>query len=94
VEGATAARRWSAHLWHARALRLIVYALPVALSLGFVHVVTSVATAPTASLWSFLIWWLGVSLGASVVVSLAYAAFRRLLPLGALLELSLASASS
>ena len=42
-----------------------------------------------ASLWVFLVWWLAMSLSATAVVSLVYALSRRLLPLGALLELSL-----
>jgi hypothetical protein len=82
-------QRWSAHPWRARAVRLTVYALPVALSLGFVHVATSVTAPPTASLWLFLAWWLAVSAGATVLVSVVYAVSRRLLPLAALLELSL-----
>ena len=53
------------------------------------HVATSLTAPPTGSLWIFLLWWLGVSLLATVVVSLVYAVSRRLLPLGALLELSL-----
>jgi len=81
--------RWSAHPWRARAVRLLVYAIPVALSLAFVHVATSITSPPTASLWVYLLWWLSISLGATVVVSLVYAVSRRLLPLGALLDLSL-----
>ena len=84
-----AAGRWSVHPWRARAVRLTVYALPVVLSLAFVHLGTSVVAAPTASLWLFLVWWLAMSVGATVVVSVVYAFTRRLLPLGALLELSL-----
>src|SRR5881398_3715078 len=38
---------------------------------------------------SVLAWWLGVSLTATVVVAAVYALTRRLLPLGALLGLSL-----
>ena len=81
--------RWSAHPWRARGLRLLVYALPIAGSLAFVRLATSVVAVPTASLWMFLLWWLGMSLAATGVVSLVYAVSRRLLPLGALLDLSL-----
>ncbi len=81
--------RWAAHPWRARSVRLLVYAFPVALSLAFVHVATSITSPPTASLWVFLLWWLGISAMATVVVSAVYAFSRRLLPLGALLELSL-----
>src|ERR671924_1974513 len=82
-------RRWDAHPWRARGLRLLVYVLPIAGSLGFVHLVTSLTGVPTSSLAVFLLWWFGVSLLATGVVSVVYAASRRLLPLGALLELSL-----
>ena len=44
---------------------------------------------PTKSLWVFLAWWLAMSLSATGIVSLIYAVSRRLLPLGALLDLSL-----
>jgi hypothetical protein len=81
--------RWSAHPWRARGLRLLVYALPIAGSLAFVRLATSVIAVPTASLRIFLLWWLAMSLAATAVVSLVYALSRRLLPLGALLELSL-----
>jgi HD domain-containing protein len=86
---ATRPRRWSAHPWRARGLRLLVYALPIAGSIGFVRLATSVLGAPTGSLWFFLAWWLGISLSATAVVSALYALTRRLLPLGALLGLSL-----
>jgi hypothetical protein len=82
-------RRWEAHPWRARGLRLLVYALPIAGSLGLVHLVTSFTGVPTSSLAVFLLWWFGISILATAVVSVVYAATRRLLPLGALLELSL-----
>jgi hypothetical protein len=87
--GRTDRRRWAARPWRARGLRLLVYALPVAGSLGFVHVATSITGVPTSSLWTFLLWWLAMSLTATAVVAVAYKLLRRLLPLGALLEISL-----
>ena len=81
--------RWSAHPWRARGLRLLVYALPIAGSLVFVRLATEVVAVPTKSIWVFLAWWLAMSLSATGVVSLIYAVSRRLLPLGALLDLSL-----
>ena len=81
--------RWSAHPWRARGLRLLVYVLPIAGSLAFVRVATAVVGVPTRSLWVFLLWWLAMSLSATAVVSLVYSVSRRLLPLGALLDLSL-----
>ena len=72
-----------------RGLRVLVYAVPIAGSLAFVRAATSVMGVPTRSLWVFLLWWLAMSLSATAVVSLVYAVSRRLLPLGALLDLSL-----
>jgi HD domain-containing protein len=85
----TPGRRWAAHPWRARTLRLLVYVLPIAGSLAFVRLATSLTGVPTSSLWVFLLWWLGISVAATVVVSALYAVTRRLLPLGALLGLSL-----
>ncbi len=82
-------RRWAAHPWRARGLRLLVYALPIVGSLAVVHLATSLTGVPTSSLSVFLAWWFAVSLLATGVVSVIYAGSRRLLPLGALLELSL-----
>src|SRR6266581_3081087 len=87
--GETHVRRWAAHPGRARAVRLVVYCLPIAASIGFVQLVTSLTGVPTSSLWAFLAWWLGISALATVVVSLGYALTKRLLPLGALLGLSL-----
>src|ERR671935_222266 len=84
-----AARRWVAHPWRARALRLLVYALPIAGSLGFVRLLTAFVAVPTASLWIYLAWWLGISLAATLVVTALYSLTRRLLPIGVLLNLSL-----
>src|ERR671935_79200 len=85
----TQMRRWAAHPWRARAVRLLVYSLPIAASVGFVQLVTAVTGVPTSSLWLFLAWWLGISGLATLVVSVGYALTKRLLPLGALLGLSL-----
>ena len=85
----TSGRRWSAHPWRARLLRLFVYALPIGASLAFVRLATTLTGVPTSSLAVFLLWWLGISVGASVVVSALFALTRRLLPLGGLLSLSL-----
>ena len=85
----THVRRWTAHPWRARVVRLLVYCLPIAASLGFVQLVTAFTGVPTSSLWVFLAWWLGISALATVIVSVGYALTKRLLPLGALLGLSL-----
>jgi hypothetical protein len=87
--GATPAR-WAARPWRARAVRVLVYAVPLGGSLLFVRLATALTGTPTSSLGVFLAWWFGMSAAATVVVSLIYAATRRLLPVGALLQLSLA----
>jgi hypothetical protein len=89
VAAQAAPRRWSAHPWRARALRVLVFGLPIAASVAAVQVFVAFTGVPTSSLWVFLGWWCGVSGVASVVVSLLYALTRRLLPLGGLLGLSL-----
>ena len=82
-------RRWAAHPWRARTVRAFVYVLPIALSLALVLGARTVAEPPTSSLWTYLGWWLVVSLAATGVVWAVFALTRRLLPLGALFELSL-----
>ena len=68
---------------------MLVYGVPVAASLGFVRLATETTGVPTGSLGIFLLWWFAMSLTATVVVGAGYGLTRRLLPLGALLELSL-----
>ncbi|HKX47159.1 MAG TPA: HD domain-containing phosphohydrolase, partial [Gaiellaceae bacterium] len=70
-------------------MRLLVYALPIVLSLGFVWLATGMVAAPTNTLWIYLAWWFAISLAATGVVWIVFRLTRRLLPLGALLELSL-----
>jgi HD-GYP domain-containing protein (c-di-GMP phosphodiesterase class II) len=82
--------RWAARPWRARTLRALVYAIPIAASFLFIRVATALTGTPTSSLYVFLAWWFGMSAAATVVVSLIYAATRRLLPMSALLELALA----
>ena len=81
--------RWTARPWRARLLRVLVYAVPIAGSLVFVQRATRLTGTPTSSLAVFLLWWFGMSVAATGAVSAAYILSRRLLPLGALLELSL-----
>src|ERR1700730_13830253 len=85
----TPQRRWSAHPWRGRALRLLVYAVPIAGSLAVVRLATVITGVPAESLGVFVLWWLGISLLATAVVSAVYSLTRRLLPLGPLLRLSL-----
>ncbi len=86
---APASGRWVARPWRARTLRALVYVLPILGSLVFVRAVAAATGPPTSSLAIYLAWWFSLSIGATIVVSGLYAMTRRLLPLGALLELSL-----
>jgi HD domain len=70
-------------------VRGFVYALPIVLSLALVLGATTVSNPPTASLWAYLGWWLVVSVAATAVVWGVFGLTRRLLPLGALFQLSL-----
>ena len=81
--------RWAARPWRARGVRVLVYALPLAGSLTFVRAVTALIGPPTSSLGVYLAWWFSLSVAATLSVSGIYALSRRLLPVGALLELSL-----
>src|SRR5579884_3832582 len=89
MSGSAEPGRWAAHPWRARTLRLLVYAVPIAASIAFVRGTTAITGTPTGSLAVFLLWWLALSVAATAVVSGVCALSRRLLPLGALLELSL-----
>src|SRR5204862_1459246 len=80
---------WSAHPWRARSLRVLVYAAPIACSVGVAQSAAALVRPPTNSLWVFLLWWAVISLAATVVGSGFYRLSSRLLPLGALLQLSL-----
>ena len=83
------ASRWSGRPTQAIALRALVYVAPLAGSIVFVHYASKVIPAPTGSLLLFLAWWLGLSVLATGVLVVIDRAFRRLLPLAALLKLSL-----
>ena len=81
--------RWSAHRGRALAVRTIVYLGPIAASIVFVHYAGKLVPAPVSSLSLFLAWWFGLSLGATGVLVAIDRVTRRLLPLAALLKLSL-----
>jgi hypothetical protein len=82
-------RRWTGKPVRAALLRAVVYASPLAASVVFVHYASQVVPAPVGSLWLFLSWWLGLSTLATVVLVALDRLLRRLLPLAALLKLSL-----
>src|SRR5689334_14250494 len=83
------ADRWSAHRAQAALVRTVVYLGPIAASIVFVHYAGKVVPAPLSSLWLYLAWWFGLSIAATGVLIVIDRVTRRLLPLAALLQLSL-----
>ncbi len=83
------ASRWTGRPAYAIALRTVVYLAPLVGSIVFVHFASQVVPAPTGSLVLFLVWWLGLSALATGVLVVVDRVFRKLLPLAALLKLSL-----
>src|SRR5581483_7880219 len=84
-----ATNRWSSHRAQALLVRAVVYLGPIVMSIVFVHYAGKVVPAPLSSLWIYLVWWFGLSLAATVVLVVIDRLTRRLLPLAALLQLSL-----
>src|ERR1700680_2139394 len=89
-ERAGASRRWAARPLGAWSVRGFVLLAPIGVSFAFVHFAGMWLTPPTSFLWLFLSWWLGMSAAATVVLLGVDRVTRRLLPLAALLKLSLA----
>jgi len=81
--------RWSSHRAQALAVRAVVYLTPIVTSIVFVHYAGKVVPAPLSSLWLYLVWWFGLSIAATGVLIVIDRVTRRLLPLAALLQLSL-----
>jgi HD domain/Bacterial Ig domain len=86
---ASTGQRWSGHRLQAGFVRLLVYAAPVAGSIVFVQVAGRAYPPPRHSLVEFVSWWLALSVAATVVLVAIDRVTRRLLPLAALLKLSL-----
>ena len=82
--------RWGARPVQAWTLRGVIFLAPFVVSFAFVRLVTLWIHPPTSSLWMFLGWWFGISGVATVVLIAVDRLSRRLLPLSALLKLSLA----
>ena len=81
--------RWRARPLASLALRTFVAILPIVASLLCVIVASRIVRAPSESLFGYLAWWVGLcALSTLVLVGIDKVA-RRLLPLGALLKLSL-----
>lgn len=68
---------------------MLAFVAPIAASVGFVDLATRVLPAPLGSLWVYLLWWLGLTAAATGVLIAVDRVARRLLPLAALLKLSL-----
>ncbi|MEP7224097.1 MAG: HD domain-containing phosphohydrolase, partial [Actinomycetota bacterium] len=81
--------RWQARRVPAALLRAFILLAPIACSLVFVHVFSRLLPVPTDSLVLYLTWWVGISGAATVGLVLVDRLVRRLLPLAALLKLSL-----
>ena len=88
VEGRSA-NRWASHPLLARSVRIGVLAAPLLGSFAFVHYASYWVRPPAGSLGVFLLWWFALSTAATVVLFAVDRFVRRLLPLAALLQLSL-----
>lgn len=80
--------------WHARPLlagllRASALLLPLGASVAFVWEASRLVPPPSDSLGSYVGWWLGLSIGATLILTAVGRVTRRLLPLAALLRLSL-----
>jgi hypothetical protein len=81
--------RWRARPLIAATTRGVAFALPIALSAGAVYCASRLVPPPTGSLLASVVWWIGVSGPATVVLFVAGRLSRRLLPLAGLMRLSL-----
>ncbi|MBK5287876.1 MAG: tandem-95 repeat protein, partial [Acidimicrobiia bacterium] len=88
-EVTTQSPRWSSHSVAALGVRVFVATVPIGASLGFVMLVSRLVAAPSESLYGYLAWWIALCGASTVVLIVVDKAARRLLPLGALLKLSL-----
>jgi putative nucleotidyltransferase with HDIG domain len=80
--------RWTGRPWLATSARLAAQAVPIALSVSVVYAASSLVPAPAGST-PFIAWWAALSMLATFVFVVVGRASRRLLPLAALLKLSL-----
>ena len=81
--------RWGARPVQAALVRAFVFLVPIAASIVGIHFASSIVPVPTGSPWLFLLWWVGLSALATGILILVDRVSRRLLPLVALLKLSL-----
>ena len=81
---------WGSRPWVATIMRVVLTVVPLLASVGFVWFVSQWFPAPhDASVGIYVLWWLALSAAGSLVLFVADRAARRLLPLAALLRLSL-----
>src|SRR4051794_28147632 len=80
--------RWQGHPWLARILRLLIFLAPISLSIGLS--LFAARTVPASRLgMNRWVWWATVAALSTVVLLLADRLARRLLPLTALLKMTL-----
>jgi HD-GYP domain-containing protein (c-di-GMP phosphodiesterase class II) len=89
TDNPTDSQRWNARPLQAFAVRAFVLIAPLAGSFAFVHFASTWIKPPLSSLWLYLAWWFGLSGAATAVLFGVDRVARRLLPLSALLKLSL-----
>jgi HD-GYP domain-containing protein (c-di-GMP phosphodiesterase class II) len=85
----TSTRRWAARPVQAAVVRGLVFVVPIAGSIVFVHFASRLIAVPTGSFVLFISWWVLMSAAATVVLVAIDRVTRRLLPLVALYKLSL-----
>lgn len=85
----SSSEHWQARRIPAGLLRAFILLAPIGCSLVLVHVFSRVLPVPTDSFALYLTWWVGVSGAATLGLVLVDRVVRRLLPLAALLKLSL-----
>ena len=81
--------RWEPRPAVAALLRAFALIAPIAASVAFVHFVSQIIGPPSGSALRHVVWWVGLSAGATVVLVGIDRLTRRLLPLAALLKLAL-----
>ena len=81
--------RWEARPFSAAMIRWAAFLTPIAASVVAVAVASKLIPAPASSLGLYLAWWLGMAVGATLVLVAIDRLSRRILPLAALLKLSL-----
>jgi Bacterial Ig domain/HD domain len=89
IQSAAASPRWGRRPVEAALVRVLAFVAPIAASIGFVELASRAVPAPLGSLWVYLLWWFGLTAAATAVLVVVDRFARRLLPLAALLKLSL-----